>query len=144
MSTVPPLRNTKNPQIYEKAMISLIDLMGKNGINRLVHIGGAVVDGGVNEQWTIGRRVLRFVLDIVWKGGLTAKHLEWKVLKESDIDYALIRPPRILNGSNGRKFVSNENALPKVEVYVEDLADFMLDQLTSKEWVRKAPLVCSL
>jgi putative NADH-flavin reductase len=142
LSTVPPEGNTKKPEKYENAMKILIESMEKNGIHRFIHIGGAAVDGGMDERWSVGRRMLRSFLNIVWKGGLQAKLLEWNVLKESRIDWTLIRPPRIRAGNNG-KIMADEKKLTKVEVYVDDLVEFMLAQIDSKEWIKKAPLVSS-
>jgi len=39
------------------------------------------------------------------------------------------------------KVSADEKNLSKTNVNVEDLADFMLAQIDSKEWLRRAPLV---
>jgi putative NADH-flavin reductase len=46
LSTVPPERNTKDPEMYAKIMEELIKIIEKNGIKRFIHIGGAAHDGG--------------------------------------------------------------------------------------------------
>ena len=144
LSTIPPIRKTKEPETYAEIMDSLVNILKKNNIKRYIHIGGAAHDGGEHEKWTIGRRVLRIFLNIVWKPGLIAKQLEWEVLKKSELDWTLVRPPQIKKGKSSGKIVADEKNLIKTEVYVEDLAEFMLSQIESKEWIKKAPLVATI
>lgn len=92
-----------------------------------------------NENWTVGRRLLRLMLQLVWKPGFVAKQLEWEVLKGSNLDWTLVRPPHIVNGEPAGKVSADEKNLSKTNVNVEDLADFMLAQIDSKEWIRRAP-----
>jgi putative NADH-flavin reductase len=144
ISTVgPPQKNPGNPQDYKKAMERLVAAMKRHGVGRLIHVGGAVHAGGENERWNVRRRLLRFVLERLYKPGLEAKHLEWEVLKESDLDWTLVRPPRIAPRKPPGELVADEHNLPSLQVWVEDLADFILEQLESATWVRKAPLVAA-
>jgi putative NADH-flavin reductase len=144
LSTIgPPQRNPGNPELYEKAMKDIVRIMDKHGIKRYIHIGGAAHIGGENEVWSFGRKVLRLFLNLFAKPILIAKHLEWEVLKSSDLDWTLIRPPRITNeAASGNIFVDEKN-LRNLKVSVEDLTDFILKQISSKEWIRKAPLISS-
>ncbi len=144
LSTVPPQGNTKEPEKYAKAMEDLMAVLERNSIRRFIHIGGAAHDGGVNENWTIGRKFLRLFLNLVWKPGLVAKQLEWEVLKKSNIDWTLVRPPRITKGESKGNLIADGKNLARIQVNVEDLADFMLDQITTEKWIKKAPLVASV
>ncbi len=143
ISTVgPPMKNPGDPQMYKEAMEQLVVVLEKQNIKRFIHIGGAAHLGGQNERWSIGRRILRLVLSIIARPVLIAKHLEWEVLKKSKLDYTLVRPPGIMKKVfKGKRAVANEKSLARTKVNVEDLADFVVDQITSKEWIRKAPLV---
>ena len=142
LSTVgPPQRNPKHPEKYEQAMKDLVAAMDNHKIKRLIHVGGSVHLGGEDENWTAGRRLLRLMLVLVWKPGLVAKQLEWEVLKGSNLDWTLVRPPHIVKGKPAGKVSADEKNLSKTNVNVEDLADFMLAQIDSKEWLRRAPLV---
>lgn len=142
-STVPPEGNTDNPEKYAELMKGLVSIFVKKGIKRFIHIGGAGHAGGIDENWTIGRKFLKYFLEKTWKQGLIAKQLEWEVLKTSNLDWTLVRPPRIKNGTSGKKVYADEKKLKKTVVYVGDLAYFMLDQIESREWIKKAPLVAS-
>jgi putative NADH-flavin reductase len=144
ISTIgPPTGKPCDPTQYEKTMKDIVSIMDKNGIKRYIHIGGAAHKGGENEAWNFGRKFLRLFLTLFGKQILVAKHLEWNVLKSSDLDWTLIRPPRITNEPALGNISIDEKNLKNLKVSVGDLTDFILHQITSKEWIRKAPLISS-
>ncbi len=146
LSTVGPPQTGKplDPYQYEKAMKDIVRIMDKHGIKRYIHIGGAVHKGGENEVWNFKRKFLRLFLNLFGKQILIAKHLEWEVLKLSDLDWTLVRPPRIANETSSGSISVDEKNLRSLKVSVDDLTDFILKQISSKEWIRKAPLISSV
>ncbi len=144
LSTVgPPQRNPLYPEKYEMAMKNLVSILEKHKIKRLIHIGGAGHPGGDNEKWPLRRMILKLFLELFWKQGLIAKKLEWEVLKGSSLDWTLVRPPRIVKGRSNSELSADEKNLPSLQVSVEDLVQFMLDQISSDAWIKKAPLVAN-
>jgi putative NADH-flavin reductase len=144
LSTVgPPPGKPCNPGQYKDAMKNIVAIMDKHGIKRYIHIGGAVHRGGENEIWDFKRKLLRFFLNLMSKPILQAKEGEWEVLKSSNLDWTLVRPPRIASGSISANLYADEKYLYSLQIGVEDLTDFILDQIKSHEWIRKAPLVSS-
>jgi len=143
ISTVPPQEKTKDPEKHAKVMEDLIAALEKNSIKRFIHIGGAVHGGGENENWTTGRKFLRLFLNLVWKAGLIGKEQEWEALKKSNMNWTLVRPPRITKGKPKGNLIADEKNLARTQVSVEDLVDFILDQVNSEKWFKKAPLVAS-
>jgi putative NADH-flavin reductase len=139
----PPQRDPGDPTQYKAAMESLIAAMQSRGIGRLITIGGAAHGGGENESWSVGRRMLRFFLLLFARPILLAKELEWGALKGSSLDWTLVRPPRIVANRRHGTVATSDTGLRRTEVNVEDLAEFMLDQLTEGSWIRRAPLVSS-
>jgi putative NADH-flavin reductase len=145
ISTIgPPMKKTGDPELYKNAMIKLIAVLENQNIKRFIHIGGAAHLGGVNENWSIGRKILRTVLKIIAKPVLVAKQLEWDVLKKSSLDWTLVRPPGIMKEIfKGKGIIADEKNLTRTKVNVEDLAGFIVEQINSKDWIKKAPLVAS-
>ena len=145
ISTIcPPLKKSGDPKSYKNRMENLVAILERQNIKRFIHIGGAAHLGGENENWTIGRRILRLVLKIIAKPVLVAKQLEWEVLKKSNLDWTLVRPSGIMeNIFKGKGIIADEKNLSRTKVNVEDLADFIIEQITSKEWIKKAPLVAA-
>jgi len=95
VSTLPPIDNGKEPEKSAKVMEELVAILEKYSIKRFIHLVGAVHGGGTNENWTLGRRLLKMYLNIVCKPVLIAKQLEREVLRRSNLDWTLVRPPRI-------------------------------------------------
>ena len=145
ISTIgPPMKKTGDPELYKNAMIKLIAVLENQNIKRFIHIGGAAHLGGVNENWSIGRKILRTGLKIIAKPVLVAKQLEWDVLKKSSLDWTLVRPPGIMKEIfKGKGIIADEKNLTRTKVNVEDLAGFIVEQINSKDWIKKAPLVAS-
>ena len=145
LSTIgPPPGKPCDPGLYQKAMQDLVGIMEKNGIKRYIHIGGAVHPGGTDEIWSVKRKLLKIFLNLVSKNILMAKQLEWEVLKASNINWTLIRPPRISKEKGTGNISADERRLHTLSISVDDLTDFMLQQLSSEEWIRKAPLVSNI
>jgi putative NADH-flavin reductase len=144
LSTIgPPQQNPGDPHLYEKAMGDLVTAMKSLGIMRIIHIGGAAHSGGENENWNLSRRFLRVFLTLAARPVLEAKLLEWEVLKKSNLEWTLVRPPRIIRSTTKGTLYADEKNLSSITVNVDDLADFMLEQIASREWIGKAPLVAS-
>ena len=144
LSTIgPPPGKPCNPEQYREAMKDIVVAMEKHAVKRYIHIGGAVHLGGENETWDFKRKFLRLFLSVVSKPILITKHLEWEVLKTSDLDWTLVRPPRITSGKITTELLADEKNLYSLSVSVEELSDFILDQIKSREWIKKAPLVSS-
>lgn len=137
----PPPGKQCDPVLYQKALLEIVKIMEKKGVNRYIHIGGAVHAGGRDEIWSVKRKILRGFLTLVSKNILIAKQLEWEVLKNSNIKWTLIRPPRISKEMASGDISADEKRLQTLSISVDDLTEFMLQQITSDEWVRKAPLV---
>ena len=144
LSTLPPIENGKDPDKSVKVMEDLVTILERNGIKRFIHLGGAVHGGGANENWTLGRRLLKMYLNIVCKPVLIAKQLEWEVLRRSNLDWTLVRPPRITKEKPIGHLAVDEKNLASVQVNVEDLVEFLLIQINSDKWIEKAPLVATI
>lgn len=145
ISTIgPPMKKCEDPEYYKNSMEKIVTVLEKQKIKRYIHIGGAAHLGGENENWTIGRITLRLVLKIIAKPVLIAKQLEWDVLKKSNLDWTLVRPPGIMKEVfKGKGVIADEKNLVRTKINVEDLADFIIEQITSKDWIKKAPLVAA-
>lgn len=56
----------------------------------------------------------------------------------------MVRPPGIMKEIfKGKGIISDEKNLIRTKVNVEDLASFIVEQINSKDWIKKAPLVTS-
>jgi len=142
ISTIAPnKKKPENPQLYQNAMKNLVSILEKSKTQKLIHIGGAAHLGGNNEKWDFQRKFLRVMLLLLSKKILKTKELEWDVLKQSSLKWILIRPPGIVTKKSSGEIIADESYLASLSINVDDLADFILEQVNSDSWVKKAPLV---
>lgn len=144
ISTLPPTGTNNDPEKSAKFMEQLVAILEKNDVKRFIHIGGAVHGGGTDENWSFSRKLLKIYLSIVCKPILLAKQLEWEVLRKSNLDWTLVRPPRIIKEKPAGHLAVDEKNLAGVQVNVDDLVEFLLDQIQSDKWIEKAPLVATV
>ncbi len=144
LSTIGPVaKNTGSPAQFEEAIINLVSAMKNHQIRRIIWTGGAPTTFG-NEKLGIKRGLLKMVIDLYWgKHVLQTKNKEYAVLARSDLDWTLVRPPQITAGKPTGNVAADSNDLPGMNIDVEDVADFLLEQIVSDKWIRKAPLVAS-
>jgi hypothetical protein len=62
---------------------------------------------------------------------------------EKDIAWTLVRAAFLSDKAGIGKVLSDDKKMPGTTIMIEDLAKFMVEQITSVEWIRKAPLVAS-
>ncbi len=131
------------PEEYGNAMASLIFAMKQEGVKRIIWIGGAATPIDENEKFGFRRAVLRFIVNLMGRHLIRIKRQECEVLVQSDLDWVIIRPPRVIEGVPTGTVIADERNLASLQVDVQDLVAFMVGQITSNRWVRKAPLVAS-
>ena len=71
------------------------------------------------------------------------RQLEFQLLQESDLAWTYIRLPLILDEPPTGSVKVNLEYLPGQSIITADLAQFMIDQLTSDQYMRQAPFVAS-
>ncbi len=144
LSTVGPPATRKTdltPEDFGNAMNELIDELNDEGISRFINLAstGTLFEhekyGFVQKCFSI---LFNFIVPIVIPG----KTLELKALSGSNLDWTCIRPPYIKTGIGGT-LVADDQKPPSQKVDTQQLASFMLDQLESDEWLKRAPFVGS-
>ena len=71
---------------------------------------------------------------------ITREHLgTWEALRGSTLDWTLVCCPDLLDGELTRRFRAMADVLPPggTSISVEDVAEFMLQQVSSAEYIRK-------
>ena len=137
----PPYKNPGRYNSFEDAMFSLVSIMMEQDMKRIIIIGGAVTPVFDDEVFNFRQKYLSFILKLVGKHMIEIKKKECVVLAQSGLDWTIVRPPRVTKGAPLGRVIANENYLNRLEIDVEDLADFILGQINSGEWIHKAPLV---
>jgi putative NADH-flavin reductase len=115
--------------------------MKATGVRRLVVFSVAVLFEDVGFLGTALRRTfLRGVAD-------DSAAME-QIVRASDLDWTIVRPPRLINGPRTERYAVRNGSLPDgagavATVRRSDLADFLIDEVERAEHVRQVVGIAS-
>lgn len=109
-------------------------------VGRLVAISGSGTRLP-DEQVTFGRRVLRVLMKLLDRHVLEANEEVAKLIMETQLEWVLVRPPRIKDGEATGARATSLTTTKTMQITVGDVAAFMLESAISDEWVCKAPFI---
>lgn len=132
------------PAQYQKAMQEVLAAMRAENVRRIITLGGAATVRVAGEREEFSRKLLRFIFGLLTPRIVKAKQLEYDTLSQSDVEWTVLRPPMIVADTSTGEVRTDEHKSVGSKVAVDDLAEFMLDQLDSGEWIHRAPLVASV
>lgn len=140
LSTLGARQNTPDHVVlFGTALSNITRAMGAQGVKRLVAISGA----GVlmrDDHVTFGRRFVRAMLLLFTKHVALAKEREAEVIVATDLEWVLVRPPRMVPGPATSTYRVFPDRVPSSKISQGDVADLMLKSATGSEWVRRAPI----
>ena len=125
--------------VFGGAMENITRAMREHGVERLVTISGA----GVllpGDHVTLGRRVIRAMLFLVAKHVAMAKEREAEIVRASNLQWVLVRPPRIVSGPATGKYRVFPDRVPSPKISQGDVADLMLKCAAEPDWIQRAPI----
>jgi putative NADH-flavin reductase len=122
----------------------MVEKLKEQGISRLINISAAVAILPA-ERLEFRRKVLRFITYIFYREMKEVQDTVMEIiLKEKDIDWTLIRPAFISDKTGSGNILIDDKKLPGLTVTLQDLGKFIVDQVGSSEWIRKAPMIASV
>lgn len=127
--------------VYSKGGFNIISAMRKTGVKRLVVLTAAAFDqtDPGNEKF-----IVKFIVRPLFKN-IYADMISFENLLEkyNDIDWVCIRPTRLTSGGFTGKYRTKLNHCPNGggKISRKDLADFIVKQLTSAEYIHQKPVV---
>lgn len=126
--------------LLSTATRALVEAMGARGVRRLVCITGL----GAGDSRGHGGFVLdNIVLPLFLRTIYEDKDRQEEVVRASDLDWVLVRP-MVLNDKPAMGQVRATTDLSGIhggEIARGDVAKFVVEQLTSDEWLRRTPLI---
>lgn len=127
------------PPIFAAGARNLVDAMRRHDVRRLIALSGAGITLP-GERKPLAGRLMSVVVRIVARHVYEAKRREYEIFAASDLDWTLVRPPRVVPGPRtGRVVIGDRLASPSVTQ--GDLAGAMLRQLVEAAHIRGAPFV---
>lgn len=118
---------------------NIVDAMEKHGIKRLVLVS---VAGIAVPQDNRKKNLIDGLLKLLLKDVFLDRENQIAVLQASKVEWVAVRVPRLTDEpakGSVKAFFGSPN--PSFKVTRADLAEFMLEQLTSDQWLRQAPIL---
>jgi len=123
--------NGKQPtSVYSQGVRNIADAMGKSGVKRIICISaGAVIvpaDGSFITKF-IAKNILQRLFKYIYADMLLME----KILSKSDLDWTIIRAPRLTNNKRTGKYraATNEHLRNLSSISRADLADYIVTHL---------------
>ena len=136
----------KEPEQYNKFRLIgniLTEKMKKLGIKRLINISGAVISLPT-EKLDIKRRIMKVFVSLIFRQMKQAQEAILPIiLSDNDISWTFVRAAMISKKQGTGKILASDKQMPGTTIMLEDLGKFMVEQITSTEWIKKAPMVAS-
>ena len=131
----------KKEDVLQRAIPPILKSMSRQGIKRIIALGSAgALTSSLDRQPAIGRW---FAQKVIYKHLLKYPVLEqisqFDDLSHSNLDWTMLLPPVLTNLPGRGRYRVAADALPLLGVMISrtDVADFMMLQLSSSDWLRK-------
>ena len=132
---------TERADVLEVTAHHLVDAMRNHNVDRLVTLVGAGVKSE-GDPSSLGRSFMLTLMKLMVGDMLEDAQAHADYIRETDLDWTVVRPPRLTDGEHTGETEAGYMKLgPGSTISRADLADFMLDQVASDEWVRQSPMV---
>jgi putative NADH-flavin reductase len=134
-------RSLRREDVLELAIPLIVAAMEKKGVSRIVVLGSAgALDSALDKQpawrrWLVENVVYKTAL----KWPVASQRAQYAALSTSSLDWTMAMPPMLTNGAARGVYRVDGEALPRngSSISRADVADFMLRQLTSRDWSRR-------
>ena len=136
----------KKSDVLAKAVPHILEGMRQEYVNRLIVLGAS----GIHPDW--GKYQNALTVMALWIAKKTVlKHpfidqaTQERLISASDVDYTIVRAPRLMDGPFTGTYRVLPDALPSGALRINraDVADFMLQQLTDPRFHRQGPYIGS-
>ncbi len=126
--------------VFSEGTKNTVAAMQKHGVKLLIAITGI---GAGDSRGHGGFFYDRLLLPLVLKRAYDDKELQEKIIKESDLDWIIVRPGFLTNGPATGKYraLTDLTGVKAGRISRSDVAKFMLEQAKSPTFLRQTPLL---
>jgi putative NADH-flavin reductase len=134
-------RSLGKEDVLERGVPNIVAGMKQAGVRRIIVLGsaGALPDSLKKQPFYRRWIVQKILYNSILKWPVASQVFQYAALSATDLDWTMVMPPMLRNiASRGRYRIDGE-ALPRngSSIPREDVADFMMQQLTDPKWIRK-------
>jgi len=133
------IRTLMKNTIISDGTKNIINAMEKYGVKRFVCLSSIGVGDSKLQQQQLGLLYNIVMIPLLLKNMFQDKEVQEAYIKESNLDWTIIRPAILTNGKRtGRaKRFGHDDTTIKAKISRADVADFMLKQLSDKANIHK-------
>lgn len=141
VSVVGPL-GRQDTLIFAPAYESIIASMKKNGVKRLIALGTPSVPDA-HDRFNFVFWALTFGVGLLIHHGYTDMKTLGQDIRESGLDWTIVRVPLLTNEPKKGKVTVGYfgNGVTNFRLSRSDFVDFLIQQLTNKTYIGKAPAI---
>ena len=125
--------------LMNRAMASIIKAMQDAGLKRIVSLSAFGLGESYHQASMLQKVFYKLMLNKIYEDKLRGE----VQLRKSNLDWTLVYAVALSNGKRAGKYKVGERlpmkGMPRISR--ADVADFMLRQINSDEWVRKVPII---
>ena len=118
---------------------NIVRAMEKVGVKRFVCESSLGIG---DSKGQLGPLFNYFVIPVLLRNIFADKEIQEQVIKQSNLDWVIVRPGRLTNGPRTGNYKSGFSTTDKsiqAKISRADVADFMLQQLTAEAYLKKTP-----
>jgi putative NADH-flavin reductase len=133
----------RQTDLHTRTAQALTQVMRTTGTRRFVGVSGAGIDVPGDQKATRDKVISRLIRMF---GGAVVKDkpAEYLVWAASDLDWTLVRPPRLIDGPpSGRLEHNAHRSTRSTKITRADLGAFLIEVAEGEKYVRTAPFVAS-
>lgn len=133
----------KEPSLHTDTAKALVTSMGRAGVRRFVGVSGAGIDVPGDEK-SLSARLISKAIQTLGGDVVKDKPAEYDVYAASDLDWTLVRPPRLVGGEpTGRVEHHAHRSTTSTKIVRADLAAFLADVVEQGSYVHQAPFAAT-
>ena len=139
-------KSLRKEDVLERAVPQIIAAMEETfsqakPVRRIIVLGSAGALSTALDKQPAWRRwfVQNIVYNTFLKWPVASQISQWNNLSRSKLDWIMVMPPMLTNGAARRAYRVDGDALPRdgSRIARADVADFMMQQIGSSQWIRK-------
>jgi putative NADH-flavin reductase len=139
-------KSLKKEDVLERAIPQIIAAMQDTEtqakpVRRIIVLGSAGALPNSLDKQPVWRRwvVQNIVYNTFLKWPVASQISQWNSLSHSSLDWTMVMPPMLTNTPGRGAYRIDGDALPPngSRISREDVADFMMQQIGSPQWIRK-------
>jgi putative NADH-flavin reductase len=118
---------------------NIVKAMQKQNVRRFICETSLGV-GDSREQ--AGFFFSKIIIPTLLKNAIADKEIQEQIIRDSDLDWTIVRPGGLKNSPKTSKYRAGLDKNISGNIARADVAEFMLKQINSNEFLRKTPAIC--